>query len=80
MVRYGGDKFILIFDNSQAITKIEIKMEAMLDFWKKTSFKSENYNFKITFSYGAVIFTNDSKVEDIISNADNAMYRQKRSR
>lgn len=80
VVRYGGDEFLLIFDNSQAITEIEIKMELMLAYWKKISFKSEKYNFKITFSYGAVIFTNDSKVEDIISEADKAMYQQKRSR
>lgn len=80
VVRYGGDEFLLIFDNSQAITEIEIKMESMLAYWKKISFKSEKYNFKITFSYGTVIFTNDSKVEDIISEADKAMYQQKRSR
>ena len=80
VVRYGGDEFLLIFDNSQAIAEIEIKMETMLAYWKKISFKSEKYNFKITFSYGAVIFTNDSKVEDIISEADKAMYQQKRSR
>ncbi len=80
VVRYGGDEFLLIFDNSQALAEIEIKMERMLDYWKKISFKSEKYNFKITFSYGAVIFTNDSKVEDIISEADKAMYQQKRSR
>lgn len=80
VVRYGGDEFLLIFDNSQAITEIEIKMELMLAYWKKISFKSEKYNFKITFSYGTVSFTNDSKVEDIISEADKAMYQQKRSR
>jgi diguanylate cyclase len=80
VVRYGGDEFLLIFDTSHSIAEIEIKMETMLAYWKKISFKSEKYNFKITFSYGAVIFTNDSKVEDIISEADKAMYRQKRSR
>jgi len=77
VVRYGGDEFLLIFDHSQTLDEIEIKMKKMLTYWKKISFKSEHYNFKITFSYGMTTFTSGSEVEVIISKADKAMYRHK---
>jgi len=77
VVRYGGDEFLLIFDQDQTIQDIETKMKNMLAYWKKTSFKSENYNFKITFSYGTASFSEGSEAETVISNADKAMYRHK---
>lgn len=77
VVRYGGDEFLLIFDHSQTLNEIEIKMKKMLTYWKKTSFISDAYNFKITFSYGITTFISGSKVEEIISKADKAMYFHK---
>lgn len=52
-------------------------MSKILDYWNKTSFKSEQYNFKITFSFGIAIYTNNSNFEDVIDKADKAMYRHK---
>ncbi|MFA6396734.1 MAG: GGDEF domain-containing protein [Sulfurimonas sp.] len=77
VVRYGGDEFFLIFDHHQSLHAIEMKMKKMLAYWNKISFKSDSYNFKITFSYGITTFTNGSEAEEVISKADKAMYAHK---
>lgn len=77
VVRYGGDEFLIIFDQDHPLHEIEKKMKQMIEYWKKISFKSDYYNFKITFSYGMAAFKNDSSVEAVISEADNAMYKNK---
>lgn len=80
VVRYGGDEFLLIFDHSQTLDDIDMKMKKMLSFWDKTSFKSEKHTFKITFSYGIAMFKTGSEVEEVISKADKAMYSHKSGR
>lgn len=77
IVRYGGDEFLIIFDQNHTANQIDMKMKKMLTYWKTMSFKSDHYNFKINFSYGIATFDIDSNVEDVISQADNAMYRHK---
>lgn len=78
VVRYGGDEFLLIFDQTHSLDQIENKMKDMLNYWKKTSFKTDQQNFKISFAYGIAIFTIGSNVEDVINTADKAMYLHKR--
>ncbi|MDD3595283.1 GGDEF domain-containing protein [Sulfuricurvum sp.] len=77
VVRYGGDEFLLIFDQTHSLDQIENKMKDMLNYWKKTSFKTDQQNFKISFAYGIAIFTIGSNVEDVINTADKAMYLHK---
>ena len=77
VVRYGGDEFLIIFDEHYSLDEINMKMQKILTYWSKTSFKSDHYNFKITFSYGIAGFQNESCIEDIIERADKNMYQHK---
>lgn len=78
VVRYGGDEFLMIFDQSVSLDEVENKMRKILAYWKKTSFQSEQYNFKITFSYGIASFSSGTKAEEVILEADKAMYKHKK--
>ncbi len=73
VVRYGGDEFLLIFDNQSTI-HIKTKIESILSHLDKSSFKIDNYSFKVSFSYGMAPFTEGSNVEEVITTADKAMY------
>lgn len=77
VVRYGGDEFIVIFDAKVSINDIRIKMEAILAYCNNVYFKVDKNEFKINFAYGIASFTNGSKIEKVIEDADKAMYTNK---
>lgn len=79
VVRYGGDEFILIFDNTLTHKQIEDKLEALLVYFHKVNFKVADKEFKVDFSYGIASFTNGAKVEEITEEADRFMYIYKRA-
>ena len=77
VVRYGGDEFIVIFDAKVSINYIRIKMEAILAYCNNVYFKVDKNEFKINFAYGIASFTNGSRIEKVIEDADKAMYTNK---
>lgn len=77
VVRYGGDEFIVIFDAKVSINDIRVKMEAILAYCNNVYFKVDKNEFKINFAYGIASFTNGSKIEQVIEDADKAMYSNK---
>jgi diguanylate cyclase (GGDEF)-like protein len=77
VVRYGGDEFLIIFDGKNTPSEMKKRIGVLHDYWAKTSFKTEDHNFKISFSCGMAPFVNGSNIEDVISVADKAMYQQK---
>lgn len=78
VVRYGGDEFLVIFDSHESPSKIQNKIDSMLQKCEHTSFKVNGGSFKIGFSYGIAPFTVGSDLNTVIDTADKAMYRQKR--
>lgn len=80
VVRYGGDEFLVIFNASESPSSITKKIEAMIKKCDKTSFKSNQQNFKISFAYGITPFKRGSSLSEIIDAADKEMYAHKRSR
>jgi len=77
VVRYGGDEFIVIFDEKFSTQQIEAKMEKLLEYFQKVQFKVEEHSFKIAFAYGMASFRQGSNLNSVIDTADKAMYHNK---
>ncbi|WP_310440300.1 GGDEF domain-containing protein [Sulfuricurvum sp.] len=77
VVRYGGDEFMIIFDEKVSQNEIKAKMENILSYCNKTHFKVEKSEFKINFAYGMAPFTHGTDIHAIIEIADKAMYKNK---
>lgn len=78
VIRYGGDEFLILFDNTVAVSKIINDIEIMIEECSKKSFIVEAESFKVGFSYGVASFTAGSELNVIIDTADKAMYSHKR--
>lgn len=78
VVRYGGDEFLLLFDETVDVSNITNDIDEMILSCSKKSFKVNTESFKIGFSYGIASFTAGSELNVIIDTADKAMYRHKR--
>lgn len=78
VIRYGGDEFLIIFDDTIAVSKVTSDIDEMIIGCAKRSFKVENTSFKVAFSYGIASFTAGSELNVVIDLADKAMYRHKR--
>jgi len=75
VVRFGGDEFILIFDNNEQ--NIEEKMRKSYESFKKTKLRAENIEFKAAFAYGLCSFKNGDLLSTIMDVADKKMYKFK---
>ncbi len=74
--RIGGDEFILLLPNTDNDGAKSIAEEILEEFEKPIVFKGNE--FFITASLGISLYPRDSEdVEDVIKNADIAMYRAK---
>ncbi len=75
--RFGGDEFIVTLEhikNSEDIAKIAHKLNRSL----KIPYQTSDYTFYISCSIGIAIYPNDaSSVDELIKNADAAMYQAK---
>ncbi len=79
VVRYGGDEFIIVFDDNLSLQQIEAKLKNLLQYFQKTHFRAANNDFKVSFSYGMASFANGASFEQTIEVADQFMYANKRA-
>ncbi|MGD9969924.1 MAG: GGDEF domain-containing protein [Sulfuricurvum sp.] len=80
IVRYGGDEFLIIFDEVESEHSIQQKIDALLHYFSSVMFKNDTHAFKISFSYGTARFHKGSDVDNVIREADKAMYHSKNRR
>lgn len=78
VVRYGGDEFLVLFANVHHVSQARQRIESIAERYAKTSMKIESQLFKVSFSYGVVAFDERTTLEEVLSKADEAMYRHKR--
>ena len=75
--RFGGDEFIVTLEhikNSEDIAKVARKLNQSL----QIPYQTNDYTFYISCSIGIAIYPNDaSNVDELIKNADAAMYQAK---
>lgn len=77
VIRYGGDEFLVIFDELNTSSKIIKQFDDMIINCSKKSFKVEKESFKVSFAYGTASFEKGDNLNTIIDIADKAMYRHK---
>ncbi len=78
VVRYGGDEFVVIFSEKYSLLQVNEIINHIAHYYEKTLFKSDDEEFKISFSYGIQSFAEGRLYEEVIKTADNAMYAYKR--
>ena len=77
VARIGGDEFMIMISDLNAIKDTKIIAEKILGAFRKP-FKFNDHEFTITTSMGISIFPNDGDTsEDLKKHADIAMYRAK---
>jgi len=82
IIRFAGDEFILLFNNSEINSnKVKNIMQAISLKMEKQKLKpansSKNDFFKVGFSYGVVEFNSGSLFSEVIETADSGMYLMK---
>lgn len=77
VLRYGGDEFMVIFDNSNTIEDVVLKITKIREDVVKKSLIVKESSFKVSFSFGVCKFKKDDSLSDIIESADSNMYEDK---
>jgi len=77
IARIGGDEFIILIEEINEVSDIDQVLEKLLNVFKD-KFIAYQHSFKLSASIGVAIYPDDGKkIEDLIKNADAAMYQAK---
>ncbi len=77
IARIGGDEFIILIEEMNEVSDIDQVLEKLLNVFKD-KFIAYQHSFKLSASIGVAIYPDDGKqIEDLIKNADAAMYQAK---
>ncbi len=78
VIRYAGDEFIVIFEESDKKQDINSIMKNTRDKLARQKLKSAKVNnLQFSFSYGVVKFEKNDNLEAILEKADKLMYKNK---
>ena len=78
--RMGGDEFVLILDGIKGESEVKQVCDRILRETREPLLTSSGISLKITVSIGISIYPKDGlEVEALVTRADNAMYRVKKS-
>ena len=77
VVRYGGDEFIIIFSKEISRDSALKKLDKIRDGVISKKLKSNNSEFRVSFSFGASEFKENDTLSGIIEDADKNMYNDK---
>ncbi|MEG0958161.1 MAG: diguanylate cyclase [Erysipelotrichaceae bacterium] len=78
VARLGGDEFIILMANENK-TSVSQKVKKIEDeFHKKITFQHQPY--EILISYGTSVFSKHKNLQDLMEEADKAMYENKRGK
>lgn len=77
IIRYGGDEFLLLFENISSLEMVKKKMEQNRDEILKKELRFRGNSFHTSYSYGLVLFHEGADFHEILSAADLSMYEDK---
>ncbi len=77
VVRYGGDEFLIIFDEKISLNKAIAKLDGIREDILGKKIKTKDSSFKVSFSFGVCEFNLDNNLTEIIEQADKNMYEDK---
>ena len=80
--RLGGDEFVILItdlssDEKRAAYQAKMNAEKLLGVLSK-SYEIDDFDFRCTASIGIAMFSGNDQVDDLIHNADLAMYQAKK--
>ena len=77
--RFGGDEFIIIFEDILKVDDVNVKAQALLRALS-SPFRIQNHELSISASIGVALFPNEgTTVKELIQKADISMYKAKKS-
>ncbi len=77
-IRYGGDEFVILVPNVEKSEAYELAKKIRSKLKKERFLKGEGVNLKVTASFGIAAIPEDaSNYQELIGEADKAMYRVK---
>jgi diguanylate cyclase (GGDEF)-like protein len=75
--RYGGEEFVILFENTSQVEAVEIVSRLLKEF-SKLQFEKDNQIFSVTFSTGMFTINHpETTMEAAIKAADQALYKAK---
>ena len=77
VIRYGGDEFALIFDNTSP-QEVRDAVNVLREIHVKKTFSIMGQKLKINFGYGIAEFKKNDEFAMIVANADSLLYEDKR--
>ncbi|WP_455755822.1 GGDEF domain-containing protein [Sulfurimonas sp.] len=77
VVRYGGDEFIVIFSEDISKDSALKKLSKIREGVIAKKLKSNNSEFRVSFSFGAIEFKENDMLNSVIEDADKNMYDDK---
>lgn len=77
IVRYGGDEFVIIFDDTKTQELIRKKLEKIREDILKKQMKLKDSSFKVSFAFGVQKFLKGDTLVKIVDYADKNMYNDK---
>lgn len=79
VARLGGDEFVILYTNMDSIESVQNFVERVMDTFKK-KVVLEEYAISVGISVGIASFPeNGENAEDVLKNADQAMYEAKKT-
>ncbi|MFQ3544900.1 diguanylate cyclase [Halobacillus rhizosphaerae] len=78
VVRYGGEEFIVLMPGISGRDAVK-RMNEVLQSFKNIQHHAKGEHFRISFTCGVTEFNAEEKVEDLILQADLALYKGKRA-
>ena len=77
--RFGGDEFIIIFEDIHHVEDVELKARELLRALS-TSFRILDHELRVSASIGIALFPNEgTNVKELVQKADISMYQAKKS-
>ena len=77
VIRYGGDEFILIFENTNALDDALKILHNLRENIISKKLKAHGTTFRASFSYGGTTFKQGDLLSEAIETADKNMYEDK---
>jgi len=77
VIRYGGDEFIVAFENQESTTYVKEQLERLRRELLKKHLKAKDTEFRISFSIGVSRFSRNDTFTSVVDLADQDMYEDK---
>ena len=78
IVRYGGDEFLVLCEETSDAALLQKRLVELRESLLKKHLKAKDAEFRVSFSIGTAPFSPKKRLEDVIDQADEKMYEDKK--